>query len=177
MAQTTECSSCGKSIKLPEDAAGKKIKCADCGAIHVIHATPGGTLFFTSASPPPGDSGDLDAHSAPQELRSRKGRRRKKSRSRSRQASPGSAKSTPHQSRERKPSNNLAIALISTLCCFFPLGFVSIYYAIKVDGHWRHGEDREAYAAANKAKNYAIWGMFCGLAIMAIWRVIKFNNR
>lgn len=55
-----------------------------------------------------------------------------------------------------KPSNNLALAIVSTVLCCWPLGIVSIVYAAKVDGHWSAGRYREAVDASRKARNWAI---------------------
>ena len=55
-----------------------------------------------------------------------------------------------------KPSNNLALAILSTILCCLPLGIVSIVYAAKVDGHWMAGRYAEAADASRKAKSWAI---------------------
>lgn len=46
MSQRVECPECEKMLSLPDEAAGKKIKCSGCASVSRIHATDGGTLFL-----------------------------------------------------------------------------------------------------------------------------------
>ena len=63
------------------------------------------------------------------------------------------------QQRPPKPDNHLVWAILSCL----PLGIVSIVYSSKVDGLYNSGDYHGAQDAANKAKNFAIWGAAAGV--------------
>ncbi|MBN9500418.1 MAG: hypothetical protein BGO01_11350 [Armatimonadetes bacterium 55-13] len=68
--------------------------------------------------------------------------------------------------------NNLVLAIFSTMCCCLPFGVVAIVYAAQVDGHARRGDQGAALASADKAKNWAIASIVCGLIAIAIQVVL-----
>lgn len=59
--------------------------------------------------------------------------------------------------------NNLFLAIFSTVCCCMPFGVVSIVYAAQVDGLASKGDVARAQEAAEKAKNWAVASILCGL--------------
>jgi len=73
-----------------------------------------------------------------------------------------------------KPDNNMLWAILSTVFCCLPLGIVSIVYASKVNGLYTAGNYDEAKAAADKAKNWAMYGAICGIIIDVIYLVFSF---
>lgn len=64
-----------------------------------------------------------------------------------------------------KPSNWLAPAILSTICCCVPFGIVSIVYASKVDNLWAAEDYDGAHEAARKAKTWFWVALSCGLVV------------
>lgn len=62
-----------------------------------------------------------------------------------------------------KPNNWLVWAILSTICCFLPLGVVAIIYAAKVDSAWERGDYEEAIDASSKAKLFTILTFILGV--------------
>ena len=61
--------------------------------------------------------------------------------------------------------NNLFLAIFSTVCCCMPFGVVSIVYAAQVDGLASRGEVARAMESSEKAKNWAVASIVCGLIV------------
>lgn len=60
------------------------------------------------------------------------------------------------ENQQQRPSNYLALAIVSTVLCCLPAGIVSIVYSTKVNNEYIDGN----YEAANRAsKNAKIWGL------------------
>lgn len=70
------------------------------------------------------------------------------------------------ENQPRRPSNYLALAIISTIvCCLIP-GIVSIVYATKVNSEYDNGN----YDAAERAsKNAKTWGIVAVVAGALFW--------
>lgn len=71
--------------------------------------------------------------------------------------------------RPRKPDNNLVWAILCTLFCCLPFGIISIVYSSKVDSLYNAGNYDEAQDAANKAKNWAMWGAISCAIILVLY--------
>lgn len=69
-----------------------------------------------------------------------------------------------------KPSNYLALAIITTVLCCIPAGVVSIVYATKVDNLWNEGKYAEAQNASNNARTWA----FVSLGLGVVGGIIGF---
>ena len=67
------------------------------------------------------------------------------------------------------PDNHMAMAIISTLLCCWPIGIFAIIKANKVSNLWHQGRKHEAYEAANSAKNLATASMVLGFIISVIY--------
>ena len=60
------------------------------------------------------------------------------------------------ENKPTRPSNYLALAIVSTILCCLPAGIVSIVYATKVNSEYADGN----YEAAERAsKNAKTWGL------------------
>lgn len=60
-----------------------------------------------------------------------------------------------------RPKSFMWLAIISTvLTLFFPIGLISLYYAIKVNSYLKADEDDKAAKASSKAK---IWGIIASV--------------
>lgn len=70
---------------------------------------------------------------------------------------------------QKKPDNNMVLAVVTTICCCVPLGAYAIYCAAQVDGCFRKGEYAKAEDWAAKAKKWAIWGIVGGLIVNIIY--------
>lgn len=77
------------------------------------------------------------------------------------------------QSGVGKPSNFLAPAILSTLCCCLPFGIVSIVYASQVDSKWTNGDTAGALDAAAKAKMWFWIAFGIGFTVNLIVMIIN----
>lgn len=73
---------------------------------------------------------------------------------------------------QSKPSNNLVLAILSTLFCCLPFGVVSIVFASQVDNKWNSGDHAGAQEAADKAKRWAIISAVAGVVAIVAYIVI-----
>jgi len=73
---------------------------------------------------------------------------------------------------QSKPSNNLVLAILSTLFCCLPFGVVSIVFASQVDGKWNSGDHAGAQEAADKAKRWAIISAVVGIVAIVLYIVV-----
>lgn len=71
--------------------------------------------------------------------------------------------------RPMKPDNYLVWAILCTILCCLPLGIVSIIYSSKVDGLYNQGDYLGAQDAANKAKNFAMWGAIASVICVVLY--------
>ncbi|MGR7814056.1 CD225/dispanin family protein [Lacinutrix undariae] len=60
------------------------------------------------------------------------------------------------ENRPQRPSNYLALAIISTVMCCLPSGIVSIVYSSKVNTLYEDGRYEEAERASKNAKTWGI---------------------
>lgn len=72
-----------------------------------------------------------------------------------------------------KISNNLALAIISAICCCLPLGIVSIIYSCKVNTHLAADNISAAENCALLAKKWAWAAIISGFIIGVISFVIQ----
>ena len=64
------------------------------------------------------------------------------------------------------PNDYLAWAVLSLIFCCLPFGIVSLIHSIKVEDLWRQGFLQEAEDEAAKAKKWAKYAFFSGIAIV-----------
>ncbi len=76
----------------------------------------------------------------------------------------------------QQPDSNLVWGILCAVLCCLPFGVVSIIYSSKVSGLWSQGRYREAQAAADNAKKWAIWGAVAGVVVGIIYGVIVFTS-
>jgi hypothetical protein len=69
------------------------------------------------------------------------------------------------------PSNNLALAIVSLLCCW-PIGIPAVVFAAQVNGKWNAGDQAGAVEAAAKAKRFAFIALALGIAALVIYFII-----
>lgn len=74
----------------------------------------------------------------------------------------------PQQPLEPKPSNYLAISIITTILCCWPLGIPAIINASKVNKLWDSGDYAGAQDASNKAKKWTIISAILGFIAIII---------
>lgn len=75
----------------------------------------------------------------------------------------------PHNKRPPlKPNSNVALALLSTMLCCFPIGIYAVVLANKVDTLYYLGEYQKAEYTAEDAKKWAIIGIVCGAIIQIV---------
>ena len=61
-----------------------------------------------------------------------------------------------------KPSNYLALAIFTTVCCCLPTGIYAILRAMKVNDYYMMKQYDAAVAASNDAKKWSIIGIVLG---------------
>ncbi|XP_065654419.1 proline-rich transmembrane protein 1-like [Hydra vulgaris] len=66
------------------------------------------------------------------------------------------------------PKNYSTAALLTCICCFWPLGIVSLINSQKVDTAISQGDFSTAQRASTDAKNYAIAALVCGITTIII---------
>jgi hypothetical protein len=66
-------------------------------------------------------------------------------------------------------SNNLIWAVLCTIFCCLPFGIVAIVYAAKVDGLALAGDTQGAQLMADKARNWALAGLFTGPLLLILY--------
>ena len=75
----------------------------------------------------------------------------------------------PKQAPIVPPSNNLALAIVSTLLCCWPLGIVAIYHASQVDRLWFLGDHQGSMDASEKAKKWSIATIIVGAVVVVLY--------
>lgn len=68
-----------------------------------------------------------------------------------------------------KPSNHLALAIISTIVCCLPAGIVSIVYATQVNTKYNAGDYEGALKASKNAKTWWIIAAVTWLVLIIIY--------
>lgn len=67
--------------------------------------------------------------------------------------------------RPPKPDNNMAIAILCTICCCLPLGIVAVIKASNVNSLYVMGQYEAAELAAVEAKKWSIIGIVIGFVL------------
>jgi interferon-induced transmembrane protein/caspase domain-containing protein len=70
------------------------------------------------------------------------------------------------------PQNYLALAIVATILCCFPLGIVAIVKARKVNSLWAAGDHAAARKTADDARKYAILTMVVGAVVIVLYVVV-----
>lgn len=68
-----------------------------------------------------------------------------------------------------KPDNNMALAVITTVCCCLPLGIVAIIKANSVDTLYMMKQYSAAINAANEAKKWSIIGIVLSVVFWILY--------
>ena len=68
-----------------------------------------------------------------------------------------------------QPSNNMALAIFTTVCCCLPLGIVAIIKANSVDSLYMAKQYTAAIMAANEAKKWSYFGIFSSIIVWIIY--------
>lgn len=72
------------------------------------------------------------------------------------------------------PKNYLIESILVTLFCCLPLGIVSIIYATQVNSKFNAGDTQGAIEASDNAGKWMKWGLFAGIAVLAIYAIFIF---
>lgn len=78
------------------------------------------------------------------------------------------------EQKELCPSNNLAIAIVTTALGCLPLGIPAIVKAASVGRLWNEGQKEEALKAAALAKKLSVWGIVLTAIFYTIYIIIVF---
>jgi hypothetical protein len=78
-----DCASCGRQLKLPDNAGGRKFKCPQCGGLFLVQQTSAAPAPLAAPRPEPEEEvvlveTDLDAETAPPQPRPRKRKKKKR---------------------------------------------------------------------------------------------------
>ncbi len=70
-----------------------------------------------------------------------------------------------------KPNNNMALAIITTVCCCLPLGIVAIIKANSVNTLYAMKQYDAAIMAANEAKKWSYIGIVSSIIVWFLYIV------
>lgn len=73
-----------------------------------------------------------------------------------------------------KPSNYMALSILTTIFCCLPFGIVAIIKAAKVNSYYIMKEYEMAAKASADAKKYSLIGIVTGLVIGIIYGISQF---
>ena len=73
-----------------------------------------------------------------------------------------------------KPDNNLALSIITTVCCCLPFGIVAIINASSVNSLYMARDYTAPLDAAAQAKRWSLLGIGIGAVVSAIYFVFYF---
>jgi len=76
------------------------------------------------------------------------------------------------ENRPPRPSNYLALAIVSTIICCLPAGVVSIVYASQVNSAYDDGDYQKALSASRNAKTWGIVSVVLALSGFIIYLLI-----
>ena len=77
----------------------------------------------------------------------------------------------PQQPVGDKPNNMLALSIVTTILCCWPLGIPAILNATKVDKFWNNGQYDEARNASKKAKTFIIISAAVGFVVSILYAI------
>ena len=80
--------------------------------------------------------------------------------------------SIPTSEADRRPSSYLVLSILVTLFCCIPLGIASIVYSSKVDPAYQAGDYQKALEYSNKAKSWALWGIFLSILLYLLYFIL-----
>lgn len=80
--------------------------------------------------------------------------------------------SVANPGKDKELATNLGLAIFSTLCCFPPLGIVSIVYSAQVNSKLLKGDVEGAKRSSKLAKNWAIAAIILGLAANLLYFIL-----
>ena len=72
-----------------------------------------------------------------------------------------------------KPKKYLIPAILSIFLLCPPLGIVSLFYAVKVDGLWAAGNYAEAQKAASRARIWFWWSFGVGICLIILYAFLS----
>lgn len=70
----------------------------------------------------------------------------------------------------------IGLAIFSLICCCWPLGIVSLVYAIQANSNASSGNISEAYRLNDQARNWAYWSIALGLIVGVIYFFAGMSN-
>jgi DNA-directed RNA polymerase subunit RPC12/RpoP len=150
------CSDCGRTIRVPEEQAGKKTRCPLCNASVLVPERKRAALDLNdleneSSGPTP----DRPAWQQPFD---------------NPYAAPQSTPDYPTYRpapRQTIPDGSiptyLTQSILVTLFCCIPFGVVSIVYAAQVEGKMISGDYAGAHFSSDKARSWCWISFWCGL--------------
>ena len=74
------------------------------------------------------------------------------------------------------PSNNMVLAILTTVCCCLPLGIVAVIKASQVSSLYMAKQYAAAQKSADDAKKWALIGMGCGIFFDIIYAILWFTG-
>ena len=154
MPQPATCPHCQKVLKLPDNSAGRTLRCPECqGRSQVVEAE--GAPRLEALEPPPKET------IAPV-VRSR---RASPSRERSKDEGTNRGRRVPYR-------DYLLPAILSTVFCFWPLGIAAIIFAAKANSLRAAGNHERAAVQAAKARKFIMWTVLLPVVLMVIYVIL-----
>ena len=72
-----------------------------------------------------------------------------------------------------QPNSNMALAIFTTVFCCLPFGIVAIIKANKVKSLYQTKQYNAALIAANEAKKWSCFGIFCSIIIWGVYLLYR----
>lgn len=77
-----------------------------------------------------------------------------------------------HQAVPPKPDSYLAWAVVTLVCCCWPVSIAAVVYAAKVDSLWRSGRYAEAKHASSRARTFTVLSVLIGLVGLGVYLIL-----
>jgi tryptophan-rich sensory protein len=71
-------------------------------------------------------------------------------------------------------NNNMAKAILTTICCCFPFGIVAIIKAAEVNGKLAAGDVQGAQFSAAEADKWGNYALICGIVWIVLYFILVF---
>lgn len=78
------------------------------------------------------------------------------------------------------PRTYLVFAVLVTIFCFFPTGFVALANALRVNSLWKRQEHDKARKASRRARNWGLLTLAIGIVVgvtVVFWASINYLNK
>lgn len=170
---------CGRTFEIPDDAAGREMKCPYCGLSASAPQAGPGAPGEGQGPPPPPPGYQPPPNYGPQQPPPPPGygpQQPQQPPGYGPQQPPGYGPPPPPgygPPMGMKPPNCLVWAILATLFCCLPFGIVAIVYAAQVDSKFNTGDYYGALKSSDNAKKWCWASFITGLVVTVLMVVVQ----